>query len=60
MNKAVFTQFPRFETERLFIRPFTLDDYESYISWHQGDIVYHMDGLHYITDGDIETYKRLF
>jgi [ribosomal protein S5]-alanine N-acetyltransferase len=60
MDKEVFKQFPVFKTDRLIIRPFVLEDYESFIAWHRGDIVYYMDGLHYFEDGDLETYLRLF
>ena len=60
MNKDIFKVFPEFETKRLKIRAFALDDYNQYVAWNGGDVPYYMDGLHYIAEGNIEGYKRLF
>lgn len=60
MNKDIFKVFPEFETKRLKIRAFALDDYNKYVAWNGGDVPYYMDGLHYIAEGNIEGYKRLF
>lgn len=61
MNKSAFDIFPNFETERLNIRPFTKEDFDDFVNWHDcADIIYYNAGLYGFKKDNIEGFQRFF